>query len=166
MAEITKAAWLAEGKKLGANASENCWLIGEWLVAGEQTFLGTVPTSKKAKKKYFTARKANWEALMDDAAKVTGLRDNTLRQYARVVRRGLRVEALSFAHHLEAMRCHTVDAKTNKKNFDAVAAKKILQKAQARTWTVARTREEMQKQFPSAVPSNETPLQKASGCWR
>lgn len=164
MAQLTKASWLAEGKKLGANASANCWLIADWLVEGEQTFIGNAPSSKKEKRKFWATAKKRWQEMIDDAAKATSLRDATLRQYAKVARRGVRVEGLSFTHHLEVQRCGTKDRTKvfAKFKFDAAAARRILQKALDEHWTVAQTRAEVQRRFPTGpAASTETPFDKA-----
>jgi transcription initiation factor TFIIIB Brf1 subunit/transcription initiation factor TFIIB len=67
-----------------------------------------VPTSKKAKRIYFANRRANWLALIREAAQVTNLTETTLRQYARVARHCVQVEGLSFGHHIEALRARTM----------------------------------------------------------
>lgn len=145
---MTKAQWLDEGKALGARASEAGWEIGSWLVRGEQAFLPTAPTSKKAKRVYFAQRREKWLALMNEAAKVTNMADQTLRQYARVVRKVDRVEGVPFSHHIEVLRCRPIDEK-GKPQFNAHAAQEILHLAKEKGWTVADTRAEAVRRFPN-----------------
>lgn len=144
-----KAAWLDEGRALGANASSSCWAVGRWLVRGEEQFLPEEPNSKKAKRIYFANRRENWEALIREASKVTNLSDSTLKQYARVVRRGAKVGGLSFAHHLEVQRSHFLNEK-GKRRFDDSVASEILNLAKEKGWNVAQTRAEVQRRFPTA----------------
>jgi hypothetical protein len=155
----TKTAWLEEGKALGERVSASGWEIGKWLVQGEEQFLGTVPTSKKAKHIYFANRRANWLSLYREAAEVTNLKDTTLRQYARVVRHGVRVDGLPFAHHIEVQRARTIDEK-GKRHFHESAARDILNLAKEKGWTVAETRAEVVRRFPSPKVV-ETVLEKA-----
>jgi hypothetical protein len=161
MAQIKKAAWLAEGEKLGASASDNCWLIGEWMLEGEEAFLPPMPKAKKARREWSAGKMQRWEKLIAEAASATGLRDSTIKQYARVVRRGVRVKELTFAHHLEVMRCKQIV--NNKRKFDPYVAKDILKDAVKKNWTVAQTRAEVSRLFPTsaAVVPNETHLDKA-----
>jgi hypothetical protein len=150
---MTKAEWLEQGKALGAKASDSGWEIGKWLVQGEEQFLGTVPSSKKAKRIYFANRRANWMALMREAAQVTNLTDTTLRRYASVVRKGVRVEGLSFSHHLEVLRARTMQYVNPKREselrFDHQAARDILNLAKEKGWTAAETRAEAVRRFPT-----------------
>ncbi len=161
---MTKAEWLEEGKALGARASDSGWEIGKWLVQGEEQFLGTAPSSKKAKRIYFANRRANWMALMREAAQVTNLSDTTLRQYASIVRKGVRVEGLSFSHHLEALRARTMQYVNPKREselrFDHQAARDLLNLAKEKGWTAAETRAEAVRRFPTPKPV-ESVLQKA-----
>ena len=147
----TKAAWLAEGKALGARASERDWEIGSWLVRGEQAFLPSAPTSKKARRVYFAQRMEKWLALVREAAAVTNLSETTLRQYSRVVRKVDRVEGVHFSHHIEVLRCRTIDEK-GKPQFNACAAQEILHLAKkTKGWTVADTRAEAIQAFTSTT---------------
>jgi len=145
---MTKAQWLDEGRELGARASDGGWEIGSWLVRGEQAFLPTEPTSKKARRVYFAQRREKWLALMNEAAKATNMADQTLRQYARVVRKVDRVDGLSFSHHIEALRCRPIDEK-GKPQFNAYAAQELLHLADKEGWTVAETRAEAVRRFPT-----------------
>ncbi len=153
--KATKAEWLAEGKALGASASSSCWAVGRWLVRGAEQFLPEVPKEKKAKRIYFANRRDIWEAFIREASKVTNLSDSTLKQYARVVRRGAIVEGLSFAHHLEVQRSHFFNEK-GKRRFDNTAASEILNLAKKKGWNVAETRAEVQRRFPTSKIIEDT----------
>jgi hypothetical protein len=156
---MTKAEWLEEGKALGARASEAGWEIGTWLVRGEQAFLGTVPSSKKARRVYFSNRRANWLALMSEAAAATNLAEATLRKYAQVARNGVRVDGVHFSHHIEVQRCYVIDERDDRR-FDANTAREILTHAKEKRWKVAETRAEVQRRFPTPK-TVETAIEKA-----
>lgn len=150
-----KAEWLAQGAELGANASRSAWAVGRWLVTGEELFLPPKPGSKRKQRAYYRDRKAHWLALVDEASKASGLAASSLRQYARVWRRGTYTvfPELKFGHHLEVMRCRFTeenkmlsDGKSG--GFDFNAAVGILQAAKEEGWPVARTRAEVSRRFP------------------
>jgi len=145
----SKLAWLEEGRELGAGASVSCWAVGEWLVKGERAFLEKMPTKggKKALRAYYARRGDEWLALIKEASEVTNLTETTLRQYARVVRNGVKMDGLPFAHHIEAQRAHYFDEK-GKRHFDANGAWCRLQEAKEQGWSVARMRTEMQSKYP------------------
>jgi len=145
--KMTKAAWLAEGAALAASHSESSWTIGQWVVRGEQAFLEAEPSSKKARKRWYGSRKVEWQALITQAAKATNLSEVSLRQYARVARPDVRVEGVSFAHHLEATRAHTIDAR-GYRHVDRQAVREILNLAKENKWTVAETRAECRRRYP------------------
>ena len=144
-----KTKWLDEGRELGTRANKAGWEIGRWLVRGEELFLDEKPTSKRALRAYYAVRREKWLALIRDAAKATNLADSSLRKYAQVVRRRVKVEGLSFAHHIEVMRAHYTDEKGNRGGFDSNAATAILMLAKDSNWTVAQTRAEVSRQFPT-----------------
>jgi hypothetical protein len=146
--QTAKEAWLAEGKALGATTSTSCWEIGQWMVRGEEQFLDTKPTSKKALRKYYANRRANWLGLLREAEVATNLAEATLRKYAQVVRRGVRVDDLNFAHHIEVQRCRLTNEK-GKPQFDRSSAWEILTLAKEKGWKVAETRAEVQLRFPN-----------------
>lgn len=152
----TKAEWLAKGEEIGRTASDDCFRIGEWLCFGEENFLPQRPTDggKKALRLYLANRRSAWEKLLSEASSATHLSETSLRQYARVVRRKVKVEGLTFAHHLEACRAHTVDEK-GKRHFDATGALWILTKAKEQGWTVNQTRAEAQRQWPESARAVE-----------
>ncbi len=143
-----KAEWIDEGMALGARANTSAWEIGRWLVRGEGLFLDEKPTSKRALRAYYAVRRQKWDALVGEAAKATNLAESSLRKYAKVVRRGVKVEGLSFAHHIEVMRVHYFDEK-KKSRFDSNAATAILMLAKDSNWTVAQTRAEVSRRFPT-----------------
>jgi hypothetical protein len=147
----TKAEWLAEGAELGAKQSDKAWEIGRWLVTGENLFLPPMPVSKRKKRAYFGARKIHWLALVDEASKASGLATSSLRQYAKVWRRGTYTNfpELKFGHHIEVMRCHHFDEK-GKRHFDSSSAFLILHNAKKGGWSVAQTRAEVSRLFPVA----------------
>jgi hypothetical protein len=155
----TKAEWLAEGAALGARASTSSWEIGQWVVRGEERFLDPMPTSKKALRKYYANRNANWLGLIREAEAATNLAEATLRKYAQIVRRGVRVEGVHFSHHIEVQRCFLIDEK-DRRRFDANAAQGILTLAKENGWKVAQTRAEVQRRFPTPK-GVETALEKA-----
>ncbi|MGA2647817.1 MAG: hypothetical protein ABSF15_24215 [Candidatus Sulfotelmatobacter sp.] len=125
---------------------------------GEKQFLGEVPTSKKKRRVYFANSRQNWEALMREASAATNLAEVTLRQYARVVRRGVRVKELSFGHHIEVQRCHYINEK-GKRRFDGTVAREILTLAKEKGWVVSETRAECSSRFPT-LKMVETALEK------
>lgn len=145
---MDKTEWLAEGAALGASANKAGWEIGRWLVHGERLFLTKKPTGKRALRAYYRVYRKEWEDLLAEAAKATNLAESSLRKYAKVVRRGVRVEGLAFAHHIEVMRAHYTDEK-DKRRFDSNAATAILMLAKENNWTVAQTRAEVSRQFPT-----------------
>ena len=134
---MTKAEWLLEGKALGAKDSINGWEIGKWIIRGEEEFF-SVPSSKKAKRAFFNNCRADWKAFIREAEEVTNLKETTLRQYARVVRNGLRVDGLSLAHHIEVLRAHRIEK--SKRLFDFTAAREILNLALTNKWSALATR--------------------------
>lgn len=148
---MNKAEWLAEGAALGARANKSAWEIGRWLVRGEGLFLDEKPTSKRALRAYYAVRRQKWEALVREAATATNLAESSLRKYAQVVRRGVKVEGLSFAHHIEVMRVHYFEKMGlgEKRRFDSNAATAILMLAKDSNWTVAQTRAEVSRRFPT-----------------
>ncbi len=145
---LEKTKWLDEGRELGTRANEAGWEIGTWLVRGEELFLDKKPTSKRALRAYYAVRRQKWEALISEASKATNLAESSLRKYAQVVRRGVKVEGRSFAHHIEVMRAHYFDEK-GKRRFDSNAATAILMLAKENNWKVAQTRAEVSRQFPT-----------------
>jgi len=147
---MTKEQWLEQGKTLGAAHNKCAWELGSWLVAGETAFLGVEPTSKKAKRKYFAQRKQAWANLMAEAVEATGLREQTLRTYALVVRRGVRIEPLSMAHHIEVMRCSRLTEK-KKKAFDKQTAAEVLRLAKQNDWSAVEVRAEVSRRFPTGT---------------
>jgi hypothetical protein len=148
----TKTEWLAKGESIGATASNSCWEVAQWLHYGEEHFLPKRPTKggKKARQIYRANWRANWEALMVEASRATSLSEVTLRQYVRVARNNMRVEGLSFAHHIEACRAHRYNDK-GKRIFCADGAFSILLLAKEKGWTVAETRREAQLRYPVAT---------------
>jgi hypothetical protein len=156
---LTKAEWLEEGKALGERASTSCWEIGQWIVRGEEQFLDPKPTSKKALRKYYANRHANWLGLIREAEAATNLAEATLRKYTQVVRRGVRVDNLPFAHHIEVQRCLVTNEK-GKRQFHSSSAWEILNLAKEKEWKVLDTRAEVQRRFPTAR-NVETILEKA-----
>jgi hypothetical protein len=129
------------------------------MVRGEEQFLDTMPTNKKALRKYYANRKANWVGLIREAEVATNLAEATLRKYAQVVRRGVRVDDLHFAHHIEVQRCRLTNEK-GKPQFDRSSAWEILTLAKEKGWKVADTRAEVYRRFPTAK-SVEGALEKA-----
>jgi hypothetical protein len=85
-----------------------------------------------------------------EAAEVTSLSESTLRQCRRVVRHGVRVEGLTFSHHVEVQRAHFFDAK-EKRLFDGNAALEILNLAKENNWTIMQTRAEVQRRYPTSA---------------
>jgi hypothetical protein len=155
-----KEDWRAEGRRLGQNASEHAWEIGHWLCRGAELFLGEPsPTNKKERQLWHAQRRDNWNAFITEAAAITNLSDSALRQYARVVRNGVRVDDLTFTHHLEVQRAHRFDEK-GKRRFDGMAALQILNLAKENKWKVAQTREEVQRRFPTTA-AVESDVEKA-----
>lgn len=147
-----KAEWIDEGAALGARANTSAWEVGRWLVRGEGLFLDEKPTNKRALRAYYAERREKWEALVREAATVTNLTESSLRKYAKVVRRGVRVEGLSFAHHIEVMRAHYFEkvGLVEKRRFDSNAATAILVLAKDSNWTAAQTRAEVSRRFPTS----------------
>jgi hypothetical protein len=155
-----KEDWRAEGQRLGQNASKHAWEIGHWLCRGAELFLGEPSlTNRKERRLWHAQRRENLNAFIAEAADITNLSDSALRQYARVVRNGVRVDGLTFTHHLEVQRVHRFDEK-GKRRFDGSAALQILNLAKENTWTVAQTREEVRRQFP-ATAAIESGVEKA-----
>jgi hypothetical protein len=148
----TKPEWLAKGESIGATASNSCWEVAQWLHYGEEHFLPKRPTvgGKKAIKIYLANRRHNWEELIAEACRATSLSEVTLRQYVRVARNNMRVEGLSFAHHIEACRAKRYNDK-GRRIFDAGGAFSILCLAKEKGWTVAETRREAQLRYPVAT---------------
>jgi len=150
---MTKNEWLSEGKELVERSSRSCWEIGEWFVRGEQLFLEQKPATKRALRRYYAARRVRWMELLQEASKNTNLKASTLRQYARVARNGVKVEGLSFAHHLEVQRVCFPDEK-GRRLFDGSTAKDLLNLAQSNKWTVTDLRAEVQRRYPSLRPTH------------
>ncbi len=146
---MTKADWLEKGKELGASASRSAWDVGRWLVEGEDQFLPKMPGSKRARRAYYRDRKAHWMALFDEASAASGLAASSLRQYANVWRRRTYTvfPDLKFGHHLEVMRCHTIDD-DGKRSFDFGSAVGILSAAAENGWSVIQTRAEVSRRYP------------------
>ncbi|MGA7078891.1 MAG: hypothetical protein WBQ43_02710 [Terriglobales bacterium] len=143
-----KTKWLDEGRELGTRANTSAWEIGRWLVRGEELIGDEKPTSKRALRAYYRVQREKWEALISEASKATNLAESSLKKYAQVVRRGVKVEGLSFAQHIEVMRAHYFDHEKNRR-FDSNAATAILMLAKDNNWTVAQTRAEVSRQFPT-----------------
>jgi hypothetical protein len=151
-----KEDWRAEGRKLGQSASSHAWEIGHWLCRGAELFIGEPSqTNKKERRLWHAQRRENWNAFIAEAADITNLSDSALRQYARVVRHGVRVDDLKFSHHIEVQRAHRVDEK-GKRSFDGTAALQILNLAKENKWTVVQTREEVRRRFPTSTASTSS----------
>lgn len=155
-----KESWRAEGRLLGQNASDHAWEVGHWLCRGAELFLGEPSqTNKKKQSLWHARRRDNWNAFIAEAADITNLSDSALRQYARVVRHGVQVDGLKFSHHIEVQRAHRFDEKGIRR-FDATAALQILNLAKENTWTVAQTRAEVQRRYPTST-ATESSYEKA-----
>jgi hypothetical protein len=158
--------WLEEGKALGARDSINGWEIGRWIVRGEEHFF-PVPSRKKERNAHFRNFRNNWTVFIRQAEEVTNLKEKTLRQYARVVRNDFRVEGLSLAHHIEALRARKmVNSKRGEKlGFDRAGAIEILNFALKNKWSAVKTRAEAVRRYP--IPKTvETDLNKAEKALR
>lgn len=154
-----KEDWRAEGRRLGQNASEHAWEIGHWLCRGAELFLGEPsPSNKKERQLWHAQRRENWNAFMAEAAEITSLSESALRQHERVARHTVKVEGLKFTHHLEVQRAHRFDEK-GKRRFDSNAALQILNLAKENNWTVAETRAEVQRRYPTST-AGESSLEK------
>jgi hypothetical protein len=85
-------AWLERGEKLGFDAAEHQWALGDWIVEGEDLWdLATAIRNRRFKHGVYMA-----------AADITGFRVDTIKDYAYVARNvpeGTRVKTLSFGHH-------------------------------------------------------------------
>ena len=155
-----KTEWLDEGAAVGARANTSAWEIGRWLVRGEQLF-DEKPTGKRALSAYYAVRKEKWEALVGEAVKATNLDEASLRKCAKVVRRGVKVEGLSFSHHTEVMRAHYFvkvgRREKEKRQFDSNSATDILVLAKESNWTVTQTKEEVLRRFPKPNRAQDAP---------
>lgn len=146
-----KENWRTEGRQLGNSASSSAWQIGRWLCRGAALFLGEPSqTNKKQRNLWYRQYRDNWNAFIVEAADVTCLSESALRQYARVVRHGVRVEDLTFSHHIEVQRAHFYDEK-GKRRFDSNRATEILELAKKNKWTVAQTRDEVRRRYPTSA---------------
>jgi hypothetical protein len=149
---LTKEQWRNEGRELSKSASSQSWAIGQWLYSGEELFLGhPSQTNKKEKKLWWARFRDMLKDYLAEAEAVTGLSESALRQCRRVVRHGVRVEGLSFSHHVEVQRAHIINEK-GKRLFDSSAARTILNLAKENKWTVLQTRAEVQRQYPTPAP--------------
>ena len=124
---------------------------GAGYVAERLSFLGEPSqTNKKQRNLWYRQYRDNWNAFIVEAADVTCLSESALRQYARVVRHGVRVEDLTFSHHIEVQRAHFYDEK-GKRRFDSNRATEILELAKKNKWTVAQTRDEVRRRYPTSA---------------
>jgi hypothetical protein len=148
---LTREQWHAEGRRLSQSASDQSWEIGRWLCRGEELFLGEPSqTNKKERKLWWARYREMLKAFIAEAAEVTSLSESALRQCRRVVQHGVRVEGLKFSHHIEVQRAHFYDEK-GKRRFDSNAAQEILNVAKENNWTVAQTRNEVQRRYPTSA---------------
>jgi hypothetical protein len=149
--KLTKEQWRNEGRQLSKGASSQSWEIGRWLCSGEELFLGEPSqTNKKERKLWWASYRDNLNAFVAEAAEVTSLSESALRQCRRVVRHGIRVDGLTFSHHIEVQRAHFYDEK-GKRRFDGNAAQEILNLARENNWTVMQTRTEVQRRYPTSA---------------
>lgn len=149
--QLTKEQWRAEGRQLSRGASSQSWEIGRWLCSGEELFLGEPSqTDKKERKLWWARHRDMLNGFIAEAAEVTSLSESALRQCRRVVRHGVRVEGLTFSHHIEVQRAHFLDEK-GKRRFDGNAARKILNLAKEKNWTILQTRAELQRRYPTSA---------------
>jgi hypothetical protein len=99
-AELSFAEWEAMAERFGAAMSSAAFVIGDWLVYGEDHFRGQgrLPGFDE---KIIASRKVSGE-IYEAALRLTGLDRTTLATYAYVARRvppSLRNENLSWEHH-------------------------------------------------------------------
>jgi len=143
--ELTKDEWQNLGQEIIIRHESSAWALGDWLIAGGRSEI--IPRMRGEHGAFIPSR-----TVWDEAIKITGYSESTLKQYYRTCLefpRSRRIPGISFSHHKIIVLHGIIDIKRQKT---------LLEEAKERKWTTEQLMLTLTHNFPTEiVPKSISP---------